>query len=291
MASLNSISPAWPGSPAAGKLPTDPYYKLRRQAEMMRPAGAVTSALDKASLWGVLDQNRRTLEATSKPLAAVDAATRTASRAIQPTLPSHLSPGAQGPYPTVTSVSPTPSAQPPADASDPHADPERAPRQIDQIVETHQQESEEWLGLAVPSASAELRLAAARLDEAADAVGAEQAALLAQGLGSVRRAIKMVADFLHPPNGKSTHDRFGDERKADDASYASRLSLVFQQSSDSKGRYLFDKAELDLFHRRLTRMIDRLGAGVHGEADFEEARQLYVDVWRLIGACRQSRRM
>ncbi|HEX2265167.1 MAG TPA: hypothetical protein VHH14_02670 [Solirubrobacterales bacterium] len=132
-----------------------------------------------------------------------------------------------------------------------------------------------------------MSLAAERITEAAGSAGRRQAGLLAQGLESLRRALKALADEVSPPRPDGAVDRSGKKRRTDEGGYISRLDLALEASRDVNGLFDYDTSELALFHQRLTRLNGRLASGVHGSADHEEAEQLYSDVWRVISIYRR----
>lgn len=160
-------------------------------------------------------------------------------------------------------------------------------RSIDRIVASQQEEAEIWLHDHVPAALVEMNLAAERIAEAAESGGHRQAGLLAQGLESLRRTLRALADRLSPAHPDGAEDRFGKECRTDEGKYLLRLHLALAASRDSNGLFEHDKAELDLFHQRLTKLNNRLASGVHGASDREEAEQLYSDVWRVISVYRR----
>jgi hypothetical protein len=158
---------------------------------------------------------------------------------------------------------------------------------IDGTVMVQQEEAEAWLRENCAAASEEMTLASERIVDAADAVGYRQAGLLSQCLESLRRALRMLADCLVPPGEDKETDRFGKECRTDLAGYVSRLHLALERLRAENGLFEYEKSELDLFHRRMGRLNDRLGSGVHGTADYEEARQLFSDVWRMVAVYRR----
>jgi hypothetical protein len=160
-------------------------------------------------------------------------------------------------------------------------------RSLDRIVVSQQEGVEVWLREHAPAAAVEMSLAAERIAEAIGGVGDRQGGLLAQGLGSLRRALRSLADAVSPAHPEGAKDRFGKECPTDEAKYLSRLHLALAASRDANGLFEYDKSELDLFHQRLTRLNSRLASGVHGSADHEEAEQLYSDVWRVISIYRR----
>ena len=158
---------------------------------------------------------------------------------------------------------------------------------VDRTVLVQQEEAEVWLRENCPAASGEMALASERIVDAADAAGFRQAGLLSQSLESLRRALRMLADCLVPPGEEKQTDRFGKECRTDLGGYVSRLHLALERLSTENGLFEYEKPELDLFHRRMVRLNDRLGSGVHGTADYEEARQLFSDVWRMVAVYRR----
>jgi hypothetical protein len=158
------------------------------------------------------------------------------------------------------------------------------------MVVSRQEGAEAWLRERVPAAATEMDLAAERIAEAAGGTGYRQAGLLAQGLESLRRALRALADEVSPPHPDGEADRFGKECRTDEAKYLSRLHLALADSRDANGLFDYDKVELDLFHQRLTKLNNRLASGVHGSSDHEEAEQLYSDVWRVISVYRRCGR-
>jgi hypothetical protein len=150
-----------------------------------------------------------------------------------------------------------------------------------------QEEAEAWLRKHVPAAAIEMNLAAERIAEAAGDAGRRQSGLLAQGLESLRRALRALADELSPAQRDDVEDRFGKDCRTDEGGYVSRLHLALEASRDANGLFEHDKAELDLFHQRLTKLNHSLASGVHGSGDQREAEQLYSDVWRVISVYRR----
>jgi hypothetical protein len=155
---------------------------------------------------------------------------------------------------------------------------------VDRIVASRQAEAEAWLRKHLPDATIEMDLAAERIIEAAACTGRRQSALLAQGLESVRRALRALADELFPPQSRPVVDRNEKECRTDEGGYLTRLHLALEAWQDENGIFELDKSELDLFHQRLTKLNRRLASGIHGSGDLEEAEQLYADVWRVVSA-------
>jgi hypothetical protein len=167
---------------------------------------------------------------------------------------------------------------------------DRASGSIDRIVVSRQEEAEAWLRKHAPAAAIEMDLAAERITEAGDNVGRRQSGLLAQGLESMRRALRALADELSPALPNDVLDRYGKECRTDEGGYVSRLHLALEASRDANGLFEHDKAELDLFHQRLTKLNRRIASGVHGSGDQQEAEQLYADVWRVVSVYRRCSR-
>jgi hypothetical protein len=291
--------PMWGASPVAGRLPGDPYYKLGLQAELNRRERALARGADKS--WQIVEQSRNHWEKASKPLSLLDkfatvatqvigakpiapvraqiasTAWTTAGGALYPSSASGMS---EQVIPAPAPIVPLPSsvaADPPKPAVE---------KKVDSIIAGHQVDSEAWLEVVCPASLSEFRLAAGRLQDAADAVGDEQAGLLAQGLESLRRALRKLADALYPPASGPIEDRFGQQKRTDDAGYISRIGLALQEAKLPQKRSRLEKAELDDLHRRFQALQGRLSDKVHGDGEFKECQTLYVDAWRVVGICR-----
>jgi hypothetical protein len=158
--------------------------------------------------------------------------------------------------------------------------------QTDSLVASDQADSEAWLQFVAPSARVEFKLAMDRIQEAADVAGAEQAGLLAQGLGSLRRGLGKLADRLFPPVGGEVENSFGEEFEAHDRAYINRLNLALDEAPLRGGLRRLEKAELEDFHRRFLRLNSRLSNNVHSDGNFPECKALYLDAWRVVRTCR-----
>jgi hypothetical protein len=135
---------------------------------------------------------------------------------------------------------------------------------VDPIVASQQEGAEAWLREHVPVAAAEMSLAAERIAEAAENAGHRRSGLLAQGALSLRRVLRALADELSPPHPDGAVDPFGKECSTDESKYLSRLHLALAASRDANGLFEQDRVELDLLHRRLTKLNGRLASGIHG---------------------------
>lgn len=260
----------WPPSPSAGRPSTDPRYKLRLQAELNALEGLASkpvTAPKKRSLGGNgktrTVRNGTTIRRVSQ--AGASTALRPRQRRVVPSwaLPSSLT----------VPKSPSPPVAPPSPP-------------VDSIVVLEQGENEAWLAVTAPRAAIELKLARERIGEAFKVGGYEQSALLAQALESLRRALGKLADAVCPPRPGPTQDRLGKDCPTHERAHKARINLALQEATDSKGRYRLSDREVGLHHQRLTQMIDRIAEGIHGEGDFEEARQLYVGGWQIVATCR-----
>jgi hypothetical protein len=157
----------------------------------------------------------------------------------------------------------------------------------DSLVVSDQADSEAWLQVGAPAAHTEFWLAKKAIDEAADAVGDEQAGLLAQAMESLRRALRKLADQLFPPDSSGVAtSSFGETVKAHDRAYINRLCLALDQADLPAGRKRLERAELDDFHRRFYSLNSRLADNVHGDGEYEECKSLYLDAWRVVRTCR-----
>lgn len=253
-------------SPSAGRLPSDPYYLLRRQAELNARARAVSKPFPAPQ---IQSPGRYADVWTARNRATVVQAGRAAATVA-------LRPGRGRVVTRPAPVAPNPS--PPAVV------PERPA--VDSIVEAEQAENEAWLKVAAPRAAVEFKLASKRLEEARSIEGYERSALLAQALESLRRAMGRLADGVCPPRSGPVHDRLGKECPTHDRAHKARINLALQEATNSKGQYRLADRELGLHHQRLTQLIDRIAEGVHGEGDFAESRQLYVGGWHIVAVCR-----
>jgi hypothetical protein len=154
------------------------------------------------------------------------------------------------------------------------------------LVVSDQADSEAWLQLVAPAAKVEFKIAKDRIQEAADAIGTEQAGLLAQGLGSLRRGLSKLADRLNPPAAGKVMNSFGDEFEAHNRAYINRFHLALDEAPMRGGRRRLEKAELEDFHRRFSRLNSCLADNVHGDGAFDECKTLYLDAWRVVRTCR-----
>lgn len=156
----------------------------------------------------------------------------------------------------------------------------------DSLVVSDHADSEAWLQFVAPAAKVEFKLAKDRIREAADAIGAEQAGLLAQAVESLRRALDKLADRLYPPVRGKVENSYGDEFKADDRAYINRLHLALDRAPLAKNRRKLEHVELEGLHRRFSALNARLGDNVHNDGVFDECKTLYLDSWRVVRTCR-----
>ncbi len=315
MALRPSASFGRPASPAVGRLPNDPYYKLARHAVVTsgqqqagRTRRAIATASEAASravlpgalgdastvtqfqsragkFQSVLDYLSKATAAGSRSVAASSPASAATYLGLRPTTtPSYeqvIPALAPLPEPMDRSSGVTP--LPPTESSPP-VDPARA--EGDSLVVSDQADSEAWLQLFAPAAKVEFKIAKDRIQEAADAIGVEQAGLLAQGLGSLRRGLSKLADHLSPPAAGKVMNSFGDEFEAHGRAYINRFHLALDEAPSRGGRRRLEKAELEDFHRRFSRLNSCLADNVHGDGVFDECKTLYLDVWRVVRTCR-----
>lgn len=276
-------------SPAASPYIYDPYYPVRRQIEMQRRAAdQVRGTVQKTSQMGI----KTATEAVDsmRPLRQAQNLVPSSAQILDFVGP--VRPIASGQMALTQAPSPTKPREPTEDL-----DPAPAPRRgfslpvptapVDSIVVAEQAGSEAWLRIRVPAATTELGLAALRLKEAGDAVGALQAALLGQGLESIRRAVNKLADELFPPQPGAVVGRDGRQRETHERAFLTRIDLAMQSASGDHSLYRLDLKTTKLFHGRLRELISRVAKGVHADGDYEESRQLYTDCWRVVGACRR----
>lgn len=247
------------------------YYKLDRHAELAR-RDRVAAGLRYASVT-LPPPPPNGPGALPQALASAASATRST-----PVLPSSLLHALQ--HAPVRTDSPEPGVQGGADVA--------AEPVPDGIVVEEQIASQAWLDATCPTAAIEFELAADRLGEAADFVGAKQSGLIAQALESLRRGINALADELVPPQDEPMVDEAGIPHPAGSRDYKNRLYVAFKEGIDSKSGAKLELIELESFDRRLQALVARIAAGVHGYPNHEEGRQLYVDVWRLVSSCRMN---
>ena len=270
----------WPASPA-GVNAVDPYYKVRRQAEL---ASRGVTVLPK-SLRDLNAEARR----LARPLRVVDEAASISDQILSDKGPDL---GQFGPGSIAPSTAPIddvfPASLPPGEPTQPpkEAAPKPLEEKVDAIVVAEQDDNEAFLRRIEPRAMIEFKHAARRLEEAGDLAGYEQASVLAQGLESLRRAMNKLADRLWPPSPGKLQDRLDKPAPTHERAYASRINLFLQRAKDSTGKFLLGKREVELHHQRLTALIDRIAAQVHGEGDFTESRQLYVGAWQIVATIR-----
>lgn len=257
----------WPASPA-GVNAIDPYYKVRRQAEL---ASRGVTVIPK-SLRDLSEEARR----LARPIRVVDEAA-SISDFLLSDKGSNL--GQLG----GVSSAPLPPGEP---IQAPHEAVSVPLEKVDPIVVAEQDDNEAFLRRIEPRAMVEFKHAARRIEEAADLAGYEQSAVLAQGLESLRRALNKLADRLCPPTPGETQDRLGKSAPTDERAYASRINLFLQKVTDSTGKFRLGKREVELHHQRLKALINRIATQVHGEGDFAESRQLYVGAWQIVAAVR-----
>ena len=263
----------WPASPA-GVNAVDPYYKIRRQAEL---ASRGTTVLPKS-----LRERHEEAQRLSRPLRVLDEAASIPAHSL-----SHLALGGSIAPASLPKADVLPAPSAPVEPAPP-AQPVVAPvaETVDAIVVAEQDDNEEFLRRIEPHAMIEFKHAARRLEEAADLAGYEQSAVLAQGLESLRRALNKMADRLLPPTPGEIEDRLGKPAPTHERAYASRISLFVQQATDSTGKFRLGKREVELHHQRLKSLIERIANQVHGEGDFVESRQLYVGAWQIVATVR-----
>ncbi len=270
----------WPASPA-GVNAVDPYYKVRRQAEL---ASRGVTVLPK-SLRDLNEEARH----LARPLRVVDEAASISDQISSDKGPDLglLGPGSIA-RSTASIDSVFPASLPPGEATQVPQEVAAKPleEKVDAIVVSEQDDNEAFLRRAEPRAMVEFKHAARRLEEAADLAGYEQSAVLAQGLESLRRALNKLADRLWPPSPGEIQDRLEKPAPTNERAYASRINLFLQQAKDSNGKFRLGKREVQLHHQRLTALIDRIAAQVHGEGDFTESRQLYVGAWQIVATVR-----
>jgi hypothetical protein len=314
MALRPSASFVRPSSPAVGRLPDDPYYKLARHAALtsgqqqaartrrtiataseaasraalpgaLGDASAVTQFLSRAGKFqSVLDYLNKSTASGSRSVVASSPVSAATYLGLRPTTAPYeqMSP-APAPLPEPMNRSSGVTPLPPAEHSPPVA-PARV--QGDSLVVSDQADSEAWLQLVAPAAKVEFKIAKDRIQEAADAIGTEQAGLLAQGLGSLRRGLSKLADRLNPPAAGKVMNSFGDEFEAHNRAYINRFHLALDEAPMRGGRRRLEKAELEDFHRRFSRLNSCLADNVHGDGAFDECKTLYLDAWRVVRTCR-----
>jgi hypothetical protein len=308
-----------PASPAIGRRPDDPYYKLARHAavtsvqqqtaQTRRAVATASQAASRAALPGVLGDAsavtqflgragkiQSVLDHLNKPTASGSGSVVASSPASAATYlglrPTTVVP-ASAPYEQVIPAPaplPEPVDQSAGASSSPSAEyyPPVAPAkgQTDSLVASDQADSEAWLQFVAPSAKVEFKLAMDRIQEATDVAGAEQAGLLAQGLESLRRALDKLANQLYPPVSGKVENSFGDEFRADDRAYINRLNLALDRAPLAKNRRKLERIELEDFHHRFSALNARLGDNVHNDGVFDECKTLYLDAWRVVRTCR-----
>jgi hypothetical protein len=156
----------------------------------------------------------------------------------------------------------------------------------DEIVVELVVRAQVWLDETCPESHVEMIEAQDRLRVAQGYEGSRQATVIAHAMESCRRALNFLANSLSPPESKGTRvDPYGREYRTDEHAFVNRLHIATIDLS-SKRRRRLEQTELQLLHCRLASLIGHLSKGVHSSISLAEAKQLYVDTWRVIGSIR-----